>query len=452
MGVSAGCWLAPAGARAADTNQLSPEFVRQVLDRLQKDEAEIQELKAALARQTPAAPAGANAPAAEFQQRLATDETALKNLRAELDAKNNSDSAVKYPNLQFHGFGDIDYAADNRRGQENFGVTTYGGKNSFYLGELDLFVTSQLAQDVSILNETVLAAGADNHMTIDIERLYLEYRANDAFIIDAGRFHTALGYYNTAYHHGAWLQNAVGRPSFLQYEDSGGILPVHMVGLSVHGAIPSGKMNLTYFAEVGNGSEYSISGVNPVQNIFDNTDSKAVNVAIISKPEWLPGFQFGGGVYYDQITPDLSASLDPSLLPAGVVPPASLPRNNQFIYNAHAVYHNSLWEILNEGYLISDTPIGGETHYTPCFFTQVSRKVDQFTPYARFTYYNASRNDPLYTYAWDGGQNSGVHYGPSLGLRYDFSNYAAIKAQYDYLIDTGLNDASRITMQAAFTF
>jgi hypothetical protein len=37
-------------------------------------------------------------------------------------------------------------------------------------------------------------------------------------------------------------------------------------------------------------------------------------------------------------------------------------------------------------------------------------------------------------------------------LRYDVSTYVALKAQYDYLIDTGLNDASRVTLQAAFTF
>jgi hypothetical protein len=132
--------------------------------------------------------------------------------------------------------------------------------------------------------------------------------------------------------------------------------------------------------------------------------------------------------------------------------PTSLPRNNQFIFNAHAVYHNSLWEFLNEGYLIRDQPLNGTAHYNPAFYSQLSRKLGLFTPYARFTYYDIQHSDLLYSLAWAGGVNVGSHYGPSLGLRYDFSDYAAIKAQYDYLVDSGFNDASRITLQACFTF
>ena len=108
--------------------------------------------------------------------------------------------------------------------------------------------------------------------------------------------------------------------------------------------------------------------------------------------------------------------------------------------------------IPERGYLIRDQPVNGSAHYSPAFYAQMSRKFGLFTPYARFTYYNASRNDLLYTGAWAGGVNAGIHYGPSLGLRYDLSDYAALKAQYDYLLDSGLNDASRITLQACFTF
>jgi len=85
-------------------------------------------------------------------------------------------------------------------------------------------------------------------------------------------------------------------------------------------------------------------------------------------------------------------------------------------------------------------------------YGQISRKFGKLIPYARFTYYNASQNDALYSLVWNQGANEGIHYGPSLGLRYDFSTYVALKVQYDYLIDHGFNDASRLTLQAAFTF
>jgi hypothetical protein len=142
-------------------------------------------------------------------------------------------------------------------------------------------------------------------------------------------------------------------------------------------------------------------------------------------------------MYYDHITPQA---------------PIVLPDFDQFIFNGHLVYHNANWEFLTEGYLLDDQPVGGEAHYSPMVYGQISRKFHRFTPYGRFTYYNASRNDALYSIVWNQGANAGVHYGPSLGLRYDISTYVALKAQYDYLIDEGLNDASRLTLQAAFTF
>ena len=96
------------------------------------------------------------------------------------------------------------------------------------------------------------------------------------------------------------------------------------------------------------------------------------------------------------------------------------------------------------------SPLSGDhAHYTPMFYAQAARKFGKFTPYARFTYSHASDRDQIYTSILNQG---GVHYGPSAGVRYDFSTYAALKLQYDYAFDTGYNRGSEVTVQAAFTF
>jgi len=445
--------LMPCPLHAADTNQASPQLWQQVLERLEKDEAEIRDLKAQLANRPSAGGqtnnAGAPAPDNQWQQRVEKDEAQIKDLQSQLLGNEAASLKPKYPNVQFHGFGDFDYAADSRRNSATptpSGVTAIGGKNTFYEGELDLFTTAQLADNISFTVEPVLSAGFNNYMGIDLERTYLEYRDNDYLNVDVGRFHTSLGYYSTTYHHGTWLQTAIGRPTVVQFEDSGGILPIHMTGVSLYGAIPSGPMNLGYRLEIGNGMDFS-SNPNqaPLQQVVSFSDSKAVNFAVSSRPEGLPGLQFGGGLYYDLITPDLSSAHVPGQ-------PFSLPDNNQFIPNGYIAYHNSLWEFLGEFYLIHDAPVGGTAHNNPAFFVQASRKFGLLTPYARFTYYHIQTSDQLYALAWAGGVNSGLHYGPSVGLRYDFSDYAALKAQYDYLIDSGMNNASRITLQVCFTF
>ncbi len=454
------CWLAPIAIDAAETSQTSPDVMKQVLDRLEKAEAEInkanaeiKDLKAELASRPPAASQSTNAaatvPDSQLQQRVERDEAKINDLQSQFNGNEAAAQKPKYPNIQFHGFGDFDYAADNRRSgpiPTPTGVTALGGKNTFIEGELDLFTTSQLAENISFTLEPVLSAGLNNFMGLDLERTYLEYRPEDYLNVDVGRIHTALGYYSTTYHHGTWLQTAIGRPTIVQFEDAGGILPIHMTGVSLFGAIPSGPWNLNYVFEVGNGMDFSSNpNVNPVQQVTSFSDSKAVNVAMTCRPDGVPGLQFGGGLYFDSITPDLSTMPIPGQ-------PHSLPSDNQYIPNAHIVYHNSLWEIINEFYLIRDDPIGARAHNNPAFFTQISRKFGLFTPYARFTYYDISHSDLLYALAWAGGVNAGVHYGPSVGLRYDFADYAAIKAQYDYLIDSGANDASRITLQLCFTF
>ena len=74
-------------------------------------------------------------------------------------------------------------------------------------------------------------ARREQEVVVDVERLQIAYRWSDALRLTAGRGHTALGYWNESYHHGKLLQPTVERPEVLKFEDDGGILPVHFVGL-----------------------------------------------------------------------------------------------------------------------------------------------------------------------------------------------------------------------------
>ena len=379
-------------------------------------------------------------------KRLNADEAQIQNLKSDIAVRNGNTpdntapampTAPTYPNLQFHGFADAGYQFSTRQGIPNAqGVTYYPGNdnhagNSFYLGELDLFLQSQLAENISVLNEDVISADPqDNHTGLDIERLELQWAINDYLNIDFGRFHTQMGYYNTAYHHGTWFQNAIARPFFLEYEDSGGLLPVHTVGVSVHGAIPSGKWNLSYYVEVGNGENYTTNG-NPVQNVWDYNQAKSINFALVAKPDWFAGGQFGIGAYHDSVNPQ------------------GLTHTDEWIWNASVAYHSALWELMAEGFIVRHNSAASGEHYTPMTYLQVARKFGSYTPYARFTYVNASTSDPIYSAIL---AEAGRQYGPSLGLRYDLSTYVALKLQYDYVIDTGFKNASEVTFQASFTF
>jgi len=66
---------------------------------------------------------------------------------------------------------------------------------------------------------------------IEAERLQLGYYFNDQTSLWLGRFHNQLGYWNTQYHHGTYLQTSISRPEITKLEHNGGLFPSHITGL-----------------------------------------------------------------------------------------------------------------------------------------------------------------------------------------------------------------------------
>ena len=303
---------------------------------------------------------------------------------------------VSHTALNIRGFGDIGFYGGNQKGQTS----------SFSIGQTNLFITSNLSERVRFLTEMVFEVHQDNGFQTDLERVLLEGSLSDYFKVSGGRYHTAIGYYNTAYHHSTWFQTATERPYIFSYEDEGGILPIHMVGVQASGQIPSGKLGLHYVAEVGNGRT-SDPVAEPVQNYVDENGHKAFNVALFARPDAVPGLQTGFSVYRDV----LSA-------------PAS-PRITETITDVYAVLARPRFEWLNEALMIRHTPAGGHDYVTPAFYSQISQRFGSYRPYFRYQYINASSNEPVFPQV-------GLRTGPSLGIRFDATESVALKLQYDY--------------------
>ena len=81
----------------------------------------------------------------------------------------------------------------------------------------------------------------------------------------------------------------------------------------------------------------------------------------------------------------------------------------------------------------------------------MSKHLGPWTPYARFTYVNSPASDPVYNLI----QTTGLRYGPTLGLRYDFTDFACLKVQYDHNAEYDEQEAApadEVTFQVGFTF
>ena len=407
---------------AADINS---EALRQMLRRIEELEARIRELEARLA---PNASSQTAAMTPASQQNTAT--TNLPDAPV-ASSTNVSDRPVKTqtgmhddhedlpggkPRLQMQGFAEFNYRASDEKGKTN----------TFSLGQLDLFITSRLSEKFSVLSELILEAGEDNAFTFEVHRLLLKYSLNDYFNLSAGRYHTAIGYYNTAYHHGSWFQTAANRPFLFAFESKGGILPLHNVGATVTGRIPSAPFGLHYVAEIGNGRAARSPLARPVQTAVDENNGKAFNLGVFARPNQAPGLQTGFSVYHDRLTP------------------SGAPNVGQTIMAAHLVYQNARDELLNEALAIRHAS-EGRVFYTPGFYTQYSRRFGKLRPFFRYQYVNAPSDDPIF-------RSVGRRNGPSLGLRYDLSNFVAFKWQYDRTARRRLSTLNELILQLAFTF
>jgi len=408
-----------AGQQPAAVSNPDHEMVQQLIERVKQLEAEVRELKAQR-------PASAPAPAEAVPAQAAAAQPAPEPARP-APSQTMPDAmpgpSAGFAGMQFRGFSDVQYHASDQRGETH----------SFSLGQFNLFITSKLSDRLSVLAEAVVEADEHNAVGIDLERLLLQYTPSDYFNVSFGRYHTAIGWYNTAYHHSTWLQTATGRPFLFEFEDRGGILPVHNVGISVNGRIPSGKLGLHYVAELGNGraapSRPDAVQQEAVQNVHDDNNGKAVNFGIMARPEWLRAFRAGFSVYRDRLTPEGVAKV------------------GQTILAAYAVYQSSLFEFLNEAVVIRNAT--AETNrvvsHAPGFYTQVSRRFGAVRPYFRYQYVNVPDRDPLFP-------GVGLRYGPSLGMRYDVSEFAAFKLQYDRTDRRRLSGFNGVTTQLSFTF
>jgi hypothetical protein len=426
--------LRPAQAKSGETATPDQQTLQALLQRIDRLEARVQQLESTQKQGSVSTSKSGAIPAKSASlDSTPANEQSISSTTAQSVQSNTPDQRQAEPTehaenermdlsktlLRIRGFGDVNFLGDNR----------HGDTTAFSLGELDLFVTSDISDHFKFLSELVFEAeNPRNTFKAEPERLLLQYSYNDYFNLAAGRYHTAIGYYNTAYHHSTWLQTATDRPFIFQFEDEGGILPIHNVGLSASGLVPSGPLGLHYVAEVGNGRASRTPLADPVQNVLDENNHKAVNLAVFSRPARIPGFQTGFSIYRDLLTP------------AGQAPVG------ETILAAHAIYSGEKFEWLNEVLDIRHTPQGlGHTFQTPSFYSQISERFGMFRPYFRYDYTNASPHEPIFA-------DVGLRAGPAFGVRYDASDSVALKLQYDI---TSIRNQQRMQgaqAQVGFTF
>jgi hypothetical protein len=371
---------------------------------------------------------------ASYEERLSALEAEVAKMRGELPPPRGEEGGERSdpPILSLRGFGQMQYAVEQIRPRMGYHRDS---ENQFALGDLDLFITSQIAEDVTFLNELLFEFLEDGENRIDVERLLLRYQAADWFVVSAGRSHTALGYWNQRYHHGTWLQATADRPLIFEFEDEGGILPMHFVGIELGGTVELGQSSLSYAAALANGRGRLAE---PIQLIEDEDDSKLVSLSATLSP--FEDFGFGFTVLSDRIpaAPDLDPSRRRSI--------------DELIYGGHVFYQVHPYDLVAELVAIRhDDQTSGSVfdHYGG--YVQLGRAFGAWMPYYRYDFLNIGGGDPFYMDFTTGEPMVEDTIQHTLGLRWNVRSYLALKAEYR-LMRARSRRAGTAVVQASFAF
>ena len=373
-----------------------------VKDLEQKLEASLKALQALQKRvdaleQKPAAPA-----AGEWGARLDNVERAVGQVEAASAAAAQADTG-----LPIHGFVDVGLGVRNRAAA----ATESRGAR---LGVFDLYMAPQISSQVKGLIELAFEYG-DGILATDAERLQLGYVFSDSLTLWGGRFHTPYGYWNTAFHHGAQIQTALSRPRFLAFEDGGGILPAHSVGLWATGGGSTGLGKFGYDLYVVNGDRIS-AGVLDYQASGDGDGNIGVgfrgSLTLAGS-----GLTLGLHGLTQRVNGENSALTVTGSSKLGML-------------GGYATFDNDDWELMAEYYGFRNRDLGssaGQRLTSKAWYVQAGYNLnDHFTAYARYENSGLNAADPYFAL-----MDSGRSYKRSVaGLRLNVTPKAALKAEW----------------------
>ena len=290
-------------------------------------------------------------------------------------------------------------------------------KPAFALGVLGLQVTAHLAEGLVGRTEIVLEPH-DMMMgtNIDMSRMYLEYR-RAGWSITGGSTHSELGYWNNAFHHGRWLQLTIARPQVIEFEDHGGMLPIHHVGVTVAHA-PERGQGMDFALSVGNGHGPTLMDV---QGLHDDNLAKSVLVRV----GFIAGMlRFGGNIGFDTMHSQ-PATIRP-LLPDAVM--------HELITGLYVALRGDPLVLYSEVYDVRHT--GGNKAWNIIDgFVLVGYRIDRLIPYVQGeARMGDGATDPFY--------NPDPTYQPDMmapmdftsvivGAHYDLSTWSALKLELE---------------------
>ena len=300
------------------------------------------------------------------------------------------DPSEEYPSYDAFGFADISYFSGDAHSNDDFTNSQLVGHGILRLNSrFDVFA------EVSV-------SGRDSDFESDIERLIAKYTFSDLVKLSAGQFNTPIGYWNTSFHRGNWLQTTAGIPSNSRF------IPAYMRGIRLEGNLPGDRLGLSYSIAAGDGRQEDASR----QNERDLDSDDAYSVMLNLKPASLYRFKTGVSYYTDELTPPMGPDVESE------------------IYSVYAAWEGETPEVIAEYSHFRYDPVSGpaDSRETDAYIFQFAYrlpgKASRFRPYLRYEENKSKNENPM---RGDLGED---YQAAIAGLRFDITPYIAFKLEY----------------------
>ncbi|MDX1571907.1 MAG: hypothetical protein R3200_15605 [Xanthomonadales bacterium] len=261
----------------------------------------------------------------------------------------------------------------------------------------------------------------------EIQRLQFGWKFGSRDTIWLGRYHTPISYWNSAYHHGTYLQTSVSRPGIIEFEGGEGPLPTHYTGLLWEGSRSLSRGAVHYAVALGAGP--TLNGKLDPLDVADPEDDH--DAGLMVNLNWRPRSHDRNmiGVFGAKTQIEDEARLFDHI--------------DQWVFGAYVNWHWPHWRLLG-AWIDVNNEIDrlGDDDFSAGYLQAEFSPGEHWTPYARYETTRGENPDAPFLGRLDGF----ILERALAGIRFELTSHQALTLEISSL-ETVAGESDRIVLQ-----
>ncbi len=308
----------------------------------------------------------------------------------------------------------------------------HGVDREDFIPAVDLFFTADY-EEFRVLAELFLEVNGAHG--VHLERFQVGWLPEPDLAVWLGRFHNPIGFWNTAYHHGSYLQTSISRPSIVEFEHDGGILPIHVSGLFVEKTVNTAGSSWQYAFSLGAGP-YFKKHLEAVE-LF-RSEENSVKLLSSLRLSWHPV-----GAENNQLGLFIGSAAIPGVA-SKFEELKQLVRGVYADWNFQSVRMTSALYSINSD--VKQSGIRTEGSFINNYLQLEAPLNADWTPYGRLERSFGDQDDPFLNYA-----DAFIRDRSLIGVRYDFTHNQTLKLELSR-VDFSSSNYNQVTLQWSAVF